>query len=426
MKNIVHTIFTQAVSLILLFIISILPSITQAQKAGVALWNDVPAAALKDESSARLIVPNKARTLRLDITSMKSLLANAPAEPVLGSSAEGLEISLPTPDGNFKRYKVWYSPIMAPELAAQYPEIRTYGGYEIGNGASLIRLDVTPKGFHAMTYGDGTSIFIDPYAVGNTQDYLAYYKRDFVKKEAERMTCHVNGEEITIPKPARGQQESVGDCGIRHEYRLALAGTGEYTTFQGGTVPLALAAMNTTMNRVNGVFEKDVAVRMIIVANNNLIIYTDATTDPFTNGTPNLMIGQNQTNCDAVIGNGNYDIGHVFGTNSGGLASLGAVCSNSIKARGVTGSGAPIGDPFDIDYVAHEIGHQFNAKHTQYNNCQRNDATAIEPGSASTIMGYAGICSPNVQPNSDDYFSTASLFEMRPFVATGVVAVLVM
>jgi hypothetical protein len=292
MKNIVHTIFTQAVSLILLFIISILPSITQAQKAGVALWNDVPAAALKDESSARLIVPNKARTLRLDITSMKSLLANAPAEPVLGSSAEGLEISLPTPDGNFKRYKVWYSPIMAPELAAQYPEIRTYGGYEIGNGASLIRLDVTPKGFHAMTYGDGTSIFIDPYAVGNTQDYLAYYKRDFVKKEAERMTCHVNGEEITIPKPALGQQESVGDCGIRHEYRLALAGTGEYTTFHGGTVALALAAMNTTMNRVNGIFEKDVAVRMIIVANNNLIIYTDATTDPFTNGNPDQMIGK--------------------------------------------------------------------------------------------------------------------------------------
>ena len=330
MKNLVHTIFAQAVSLILFFAISLLPSVTLAQKAGIALWNDVPAAALKDESSARLIVPNKARTLRLDITSMKSLLSNAPAEPVLGTSAEGLEISLPTPDGNFKRYKVWYSPIMAPELAAQYPEIRTYGGYEIGNGASLIRLDVTPKGFHAMTYGDGASIFIDPYAVGNTQDYLAYYKRDFVKKEAERMTCHVNGEEITIPKPARGQQESVGDCGIRHEYRLALAGTGEYTTFHGGTVPLALAAMNTTMNRVNGVFEKDVAVRMIIVANNNLIIYTDATTDPFTNGNPNQMIGQNQVTCDGVIGSANYDIGHVFGTNSGGLAGLGAVCSNSM------------------------------------------------------------------------------------------------
>ncbi|MBK8427672.1 MAG: propanediol utilization protein, partial [Lewinellaceae bacterium] len=200
---------------------------------------------------------------------------------------------------------------------------------------------------------------------------------------------------------------------------LCRACTGEYTFYHGNTVAGAQAAMVTTMNRVNGVFEKDCAVRMIIIANNNSIIYTDAGTDPYSNGNPGAMIGQNQTNCDAVIGNANYDIGHLFGTNSGGLASLFSVCDNADKARGVTGSGAPIGDPFDIDYVAHEMGHQFGANHTQYNNgCNRNNATAIEPGSASTIMGYAGICAPDVQLNSDAYFSTASLFEIRPFVAT--------
>jgi hypothetical protein len=202
---------------------------------------------------------------------------------------------------------------------------------------------------------------------------------------------------------------------------LALSATGEYTSFHGGTVALAQAAQATTMNRVNGVYEKDMAITMVIIANNDQIIYTNGGSDPFTNGNAGAMITQNQNNTDAVIGNGNYDIGHVFGTNSGGLAGLGVVCSNSQKGRGVTGSSNPIGDPFDIDYVAHEMGHQFGANHTFNNSCSgnRNDATAVEPGSGSTIMAYAGICAPNVQNNSDDHFSGISLEEIGNEIMSG-------
>jgi hypothetical protein len=210
-----------------------------------------------------------------------------------------------------------------------------------------------------------------------------------------------------------GEMKEFGTCELR-TYRCAIAASGEYTNFHGGTVNDALASMATTMNRVNGVYEKDMAITMEIVANNNLIVYTSTGSDPYTNGNPGAMISENQANVTSVIGTSNFDIGHVFGTNSGGLAGLGVVCSNSQKAAGVTGSGAPIGDPFDIDYVAHEMGHQFGANHTFNNSCSgnRNNSTAVEPGSGSTIMAYAGICSPNVQNNSDDHFSGISLEEI--------------
>ena len=158
--------------------------------------------------------------------------------------------------------------------------------------------------------------------------------------------------------------------------------------------------------------KKTWGVRMEIVANNDQIIFLDAATDGLSNNAAAELIGQSQSVCDSQIGSANYDVGHIFSTGGGGLARLGVVCADGRKARGITGLGVPINDPFDIDYVSHELGHQFGANHTQNNSCNRNNPTAIEPGSASTIMGYAGICVPNVQNKSDDYFHTVSIGEM--------------
>lgn len=387
------------------------------------LWTDHGAKGMQT-SGTRYIFPTKYRPMSLNFAGMKSFLSLAPHENNVSIGASSLILTLPMPEGGFEHFRIVYSPIMEEPLAAMFPEIRTYAGQGIEDPTAYIRLDATPQGFHAMVMRTGKSaVFIDPYAMGDTELYIAYLRKDFVTNK--QMTCDFVGNPAEIVEPSGGNNLRLfGDC-IKRTYRLALSATGEYTTFHGGTLALAQAAQVTTMNRVNGVYEREFAVRLNLIANNNLIVYTNAGTDPFTNGNPGTMITQNQNNTTTVIGSANYDIGHVFGTNSGGLAGLGVVCSSTNKARGVTGSGAPVGDPFDIDYVAHEMGHQFGGNHTFNSNqgaCSgnQNNATAMETGSGTTIMAYAGICGThNVANNSDDYFHFVSMREIYAFLLAG-------
>lgn len=320
------------------------------------------------------------------------------------------KVFFPMPDGTLKEFTLKRNQTMHPELNQRFPELLSGDAYATDASGAFGKWDITPQGFHAMIFVPGEStVFIDPYTFGETENYIVYHKKDFFTNKL--MTCGVTGWSNVEEDKTNAVDKSFGSCDLR-TYRLALTATAEYTAFQGGTVDLALAAQVTTMNRVNGVYEKDIAITMSIVPNNDLLIFTNTATDGFTNGTPELMIGQNQIKADNVIGSANYDIGHVFGTNSGGLAGLGVVCSGGSKGNGVTGSSAPVGDPFDIDYVAHEMGHQFGGNHTQNNDCNSVNQARREPGSASTIMGYAGICPPNVQNNSDDYFHGYSLQEI--------------
>ncbi len=369
----------------------------------------------KHEVQNQAIKANQANYFIVNLTSLANNIKLAPYREDVSISSSIFYVELPNLRGGFNTYQVARNKTMHPDLNALFPEILTFDGVNISNVLEKVKLDVTPQGFHAMiTNPDQSTIFIDPINSLSPEKVMVYFKKDFFTQK--QMLCEFESQEEKTEKLIKSKDGSpeYGSCELR-TYRLALAATAEYTTFHGGTVAQALAAQVTTMNRVNGVYEKDIAITMTIIANNNLLIYTNASTDPYTNGNAGTMITQNVTNCNAVIGSGNYDIGHVFGTNSGGLAGLGVVCGSN-KARGVTGSNAPVGDPFDIDYVAHEMGHQFNANHTQNNNCNRNNATAVEPGSASTIMGYAGICTPNVQSNSDDHFHGISLSEMTTLI----------
>ncbi len=406
--------------LLLLLLFSIC-SQSFAQNKNNNLWKDINESKIVTKGE-RYIYPNYYRTVHLETELFYNLLLRVPMEGTTNNENNEVVIQLPYPDGTFENFKVYESPIMAPELAKKFPELKTYSVQSTRNVFASGRIDYTPLGFHAILFTDKGTIFIDPIQKGDIENYLVYFKKDFVKQNSPDLnhSCVVEDEEIQkeIQSILKTRKVKLFDDQLR-TYRLAMAATGEYTAFYGGTVAGGMNGIVTTMNRVNGVYIKDLSIKMILVANNDLLVYTNASTDPYTNNNGNTMLGQNQTNIDNVIGSANYDIGHVFSTGGGGIAYLGCVCRATLKARGVTGSPSPIGDPFDIDYVAHEMGHQYGANHTfngEGGSCgggNRNSTTAYEPGSGSTIMAYAGICTGmDLQNNSDDYFHLISLNEI--------------
>ena len=332
-------------------------------------------------------------------------------------------ITIPYPEGALEKFTVKEASIMQSNLQKKYPTIRTYKG--VSASGEVLRMDVTPNGFHAIAFTKKGTVYIDPSDL-ESSEYVSYYRLDY--KKTNTKTFEEKWEEQAsklLPGNAvkRRTRARVNGTELK-SYRVAIAADNAYTTFHGGTVVGALSAIVTTLNRVTGIYENELAITFVLVDGNDEIIYTRAATDPYDGLDAQGAINENQSNLDNVIGTANYDIGHVFTTGSGGLAGLGVVCNSSSKALGTTGTSEPTGDPFDVDFVAHEIGHQFGANHTfngTAGNCtggNRNGSTAYEPGSGTTIMAYAGICGgDNIQNNSDAYFHAASLEEILDYVS---------
>ena len=408
------------------FIFTCLILATHAEGQIQNTWKSKTESQLKG-NNPRYIKPSKAQYYQLEMEALKADFLLSPAEEKGKLANYGRQIALPMPDGTFERFAFASYQMMEAELASKWNFVHTFVGQGLDNPSASCRVDFTTQGFHAMVLTEGSPIFIDPVFHNETEVYQVYFKSDldpltkgrFIEYEDE----DGHGEAI-IDKAGKATNGTAATGGTRREYRVAIAATGEYTTFHGGFANAA-SAITTTLNRVNGVYEKEVCIRLNLVANNNLLIYTNATSDPYTNGTAGTMLGQNQTNVTNVIGAANFDIGHVFGTNSGGVAGFGVVCSAGNKARGVTGSDAPVNDPFDIDYVAHEMGHQFGGSHTFNSvtsscNGNREASRAYEPGSGTTIMAYAGICgADNIQGNSNAYFHFTSYEQITTFSVTG-------
>ncbi|MDR3387732.1 MAG: M12 family metallo-peptidase [Rudaea sp.] len=390
-----------------------------------SLWQDRAAQAGVD--TAMLAAPlHDYRALNLDLAGLRASLDTAPDE---SSGGTPVMLALPLPDGSAQVFAVYRTQVMAPQLAARYPQIRSYAAHAVDHPQIQARLDDSPHGFSAMIRGPDGVILVQPVALRESTRYISF-RREALGASRDSFHCLVDDQpslqaqlQSATGMSAPPTTQTTTGASVR-TYRLALAATAEYTQFFGGTVADGMAAIVQAVNRVNGIYLTEFAVQFQLVNNNNLLVYTSTSSEPYTNNNGSAMLGQNQTNIDSVIGSANYDFGHVFSTGGGGIAYVGVACNSSLKAQGVTGSPQPTGDGFWVDYVAHEMGHQMGANHT-FNTISgacgggnRYAPQATEPGSGSTIMAYAGICSPSdLQPHSDPYFHAASLIPIAQVLA---------
>ena len=377
------------------------------------------------------------RALELDRAELAGVLAEAPAEqPGRSQPPNALVLQLPAPDGTFQRFALTESPVLEPALAASHPEIRTYAGRGLDDTTATIRADLTPLGFHASVRSARGAWYIDPYYRGDTGVYASYYARDAEHPVAEHEAKEPLVEETDSAETS--DAVTAGPIVKLRTYRLALLSDPTYATYFGAAN--VTAAKATLINRVTQIYEDETAIRLVLIAENDrLNLNTDADmTGPngpcggaacFTaaqaTGCTGGTLGRNRIVIGQLVGATAYDVGHIiFGLPGGGVASLNSVGGNA-KAQGCTGLPNPVGDYFAVDYVAHEIGHQYGGNHTfngNQSNCaggNRSQANSVEPGSGSSIMAYAGICRhDNLQPHSDPYWSQRSYQEITTFVTS--------
>ena len=384
-------------------------------------WSETASrSALQAPLQQRLYKVDHFEAYDLDLQSMKAALRSAPDEFAEDSP---VELMMPMPNGQFKSFVMVESTVMAPGLAERYPQIKTYRGWNPENPRESIRLGYGPnKGFYATIMADEGRIYIDQAG----PSYVSYATRENPNMELyQGFACEVDNHDDEVHSDEAG----ISERGLLMEatlrtYRFAVATTGEYTQYHGGTVEAGLEAVVLKVNRLNQVFERDLAIHLELVENNDQIIFTDPETDNLSNGDTQALLGEINVIINSNIGFQNYDVGHVLNVHNdfvgNGVALLSATCTSN-KANGVSGITLPEGDPFVIDIFAHEVGHQFSATHTM-NSCQNVTAsTAFEPGSGSTIMAYAGICGidNNITNSTDDHFHTGSLQQMINYTRLG-------
>jgi hypothetical protein len=370
------------------------------------------------------LLPSAYRVLILDPEALEIALGSVPAESAFAAGRTAPILFIPKPEGAASEFAIFEAPTLDNDLAAQFPEIRTFRGRGITDPTETLILDVTPAGLHAMILSPAGTLMIDPLSPGDNVHHIVYRKQGAPQLGAPP-PCrsldapgHEEPSGLTTPTPPTAPI-TAGES--LRTYRTAIGVTGEYSIKVCSPSPAAvscsLAAVVTVLNRVNGILERDLAGRMVLIANESSLIFTDPATDGYTNSDLNLMLMENQTKLDTVIGTANYDLGHVFGTAGGGTAYVGMACNATYKAQGATSLSNPVGDPFSVDYVAHEMGHQWGAHHSfngTTGGCVFRDGNhSYEPASGSTLLSYAGLCGAEMlQPHHDDYYHAHSLDQM--------------
>ena len=375
------------------------------------------------KSSIKTKLPLK-HLFDLDANALKSALAATPKRDFSKTKSNTI-ISLPNGDGKLENFQVYENSAMDPALAAKYPEIKSYVAVGIDNPSARAYFSNSPLGFKSMTlYAGEAAVFIEPVSA-DLKTYTAYKKSD--KKTIDTFECNTIEQAVYSNQKTKTTSTAyryAADDGKLRTLRLALACTAEYTAYFGGSKALTLASMNNTVTRISGVFERDFGIKLILVANNDALIYNDPLTDPYSDLATSYNWGvENHNNLTSTIGLSNFDFGHLLGAgnaNAGDAGGVGSVCSDLYKGRGYTiaYSGNYQGDAFDIQFVAHEMGHQLGARHTFTYKTETGTGAQMEPGSGSTIMSYGGATVKDYQDHKDAYFHAISIQQVTDYIKT--------
>jgi hypothetical protein len=390
-------------------------------------WKPVTESSLDKNVFLERKRPSDFRLFQLEAVALKADLGNVPSEKGVSAERSSFILSIPDPDGNILDYKVVEAPVMDPVLAAKYPGIRSFAGKAVNKINGSIRFDLTPLGFHAVVnIPDRPTFYIDPVDLANNT-YIVVSRTAI--GPLPKFDCFTEDENGNISYRGNGIAAKNADDATLRIYRLAMTSSGEYSQrWLDGTEPdnatrigKVLAAMNTNLIRVNAIMERDFGVRLVLIANNDDIIYLDASTDPFTSTNSDDLNDMTEGVMNSEIGAANYDIGHLVHEvgDYGKAGCIGCVCSvDDTKGRGFTSrSNWMSGNGFEEYILVHEMGHQFDANHT-FTHDDDNDVAQIEPGSGSTLMSYAGITGANtdIQPLMDDYFHAISIQQATDYI----------
>lgn len=420
----------------LLFLFSSFFAVCSVSAQNDNFWKEVSpnAKMVKHQSVTRDDFPTEFKLFQLNVETIKQSLLSAPDRKEIG--ATGVIVTIPNINGKLERFEMFEASNFDEELQTQYPNIRAYAGRSLDDKTAQARLSFGVNSLQTMVFrANKPTEFMEPY----TQDatIFAIYSRDKVLKKSP-FTCLTEDEQQIADLRKNVNETFTSNPNLR-TFRLALSCVAEYSNYFGATSAaqsgLVLTAFNNTMTRVNGVNNRDFAIHMNIVAASTNVIYYNPATDPYSNGTTgsngawnaelqnNLSDNLTGLSTSLAANNAAYDIGHLFGASGGGgnAGCIGCICTNDTastidknKGSGFTSpsNNIPSGDKFDIDYVAHEMGHQLGANHT-FTHSSEDNAVNYEPGSGSTIMAYAGITSKDVQGNSDDYFHGGSINQVQ-------------
>ena len=368
-------------------------------------------------------MPTNYKLFDADLTAMQQYLLTAAR-----TSSTNIVFSLPNADGILEEFELTEASNFEPELQAKFSDIRSFSGKGITDKSASVKLSISPQGIQTMVFrSDKEEEFIEPY----TDDKLTYSVFKSQRKIGQMpWNCSTQDNQLAsaLNQIVTDQPISIARAGGNLKIlRLALSCNGEYANYFGATATnpdreaRVLAAFNATLTRCNGIFEKDLAIHLSLIPRTTSVIYYNPDTDPYSvSAALSAWNSQLQTTLTTVIGEANYDIGHMFGSTGGGgnAGCIGCVC-NTGKGSGITSpaDGIPSGDNFDIDYVAHEIGHQLGANHT-FSMSTEGAGVNKEVGSGITIMSYAGITAQDVAPHSIDIFHQASIAQIQTNIET--------